>query len=103
MLLCRHQNAGQIHGIKINNRCFENVAHFKSLGTTVRNKNLMREEIERRLNLGNAFYHYSVQNFLLIRLLSKIINIGISHYEVPRGGVYLRKWRHFSQGILTVI
>jgi hypothetical protein len=29
MLLSRHQNAGQIHDIKIANRSFENVAQFK--------------------------------------------------------------------------
>jgi hypothetical protein len=30
MLLSRHQNAGQNHDIKIGNRCFENVAQFKT-------------------------------------------------------------------------
>jgi hypothetical protein len=50
MLLSRHQNAGQNHEIKIGNRCFENVAQFKYLGTTVKNKNLIQEEIKRRLN-----------------------------------------------------
>jgi hypothetical protein len=38
MLLSRHQNAGQIHDIKIANRCFENVAQFKYFGTTVKMK-----------------------------------------------------------------
>jgi hypothetical protein len=33
MLLSRHQNAGQSHNIKIANRCFENVAQLKYLGT----------------------------------------------------------------------
>jgi hypothetical protein len=32
MLLSRHQNAGQNHGIKIANRAFQNVAQFKYLG-----------------------------------------------------------------------
>jgi hypothetical protein len=31
ILLSRHQNAGQNHNIKITNRYFENVAHFKYL------------------------------------------------------------------------
>jgi hypothetical protein len=35
MLMSRHQNAGQNRDIKIANRCFENVAQFKYLGTTV--------------------------------------------------------------------
>jgi hypothetical protein len=33
MLLSRHQNASQNLDIKIANRCFENVAQFKYLGT----------------------------------------------------------------------
>jgi hypothetical protein len=36
MLLSRHQNAGQNHDIKISNRCFENVAQFRYLGTMIR-------------------------------------------------------------------
>jgi hypothetical protein len=35
MLLYRHQNAGQSHDIKIANKCFENVAKFRYLGTTI--------------------------------------------------------------------
>jgi hypothetical protein len=34
MLLSRHQNSGQDRDIKIANRCFENVAQFRYLGTT---------------------------------------------------------------------
>jgi hypothetical protein len=70
MLLSRHQNAEQSHGIKIANRAFENVAQFKYLGTAVTNENLTEKEIKRRLNSGNACY-YSVQNILSSRLLSK--------------------------------
>jgi hypothetical protein len=75
MLLSRHQNAGQSRDIKKGSRCFENVAQFRYLGTTIRNQNLIQEEIE-RLNLGNASY-YSVQNPLSSRLLSKDIKIRI--------------------------
>jgi hypothetical protein len=46
------------------------VAQFRYLGTTIPNQNLIQEEIKRRLNSGNAFYH-SVQNLLSSRLLSK--------------------------------
>jgi hypothetical protein len=61
MLLPRHQNAGQSHDIKIANKCFENVAKFFYLETTITDQNLIQEEIKRRLNSGNACYH-SVQN-----------------------------------------
>jgi hypothetical protein len=43
---------------------------------TVTNQNLVREEIKRTLNSGNACYH-SVQNLLSSHLLSKNVKIGI--------------------------
>jgi ribosomal protein S2 len=64
MLLCRHQNAGQNQDIKRGDRCFENVAQFRYLGTTITNQNLIQEEIM-RLNSGNACYH-SVLSFRLL-------------------------------------
>jgi hypothetical protein len=54
MLLSRHQNAGHNNVIKIDNRCFENVAQFRYLGTTITNDILIQEEIKRRLTPGNA-------------------------------------------------
>jgi hypothetical protein len=74
MLLSRHQNAGQNRDIKMADRCFENVAKFRYLGTTITHRNLIQEEIKRRLNSGNACYH-SVQNLLSSCLLSKKIKI----------------------------
>jgi hypothetical protein len=71
MLVSRDQSAGQTREIKIGNRSFENVSQFKYLGTTVTNQNYMHQEIKRRLNSGNAYYH-SVQNLLSSRLLSKM-------------------------------
>jgi hypothetical protein len=76
MLLSRHQNAGQNHNIKIDDRSFKNVAQFKYLGTTVTNQNLVQEQIKRRLNSGNACYQ-SVQNLLSSCLLSKNVKIRI--------------------------
>jgi hypothetical protein len=76
MLLSRHQNARRNHGIKIANRCLENVAQFRYLGTRVTNQNLIQEEIKRRLNSGNVCYH-SVQNLLSSCLLSKNVQIRI--------------------------
>jgi hypothetical protein len=46
------------------------------LGTTVTNQNLILEEIKRRLNLGNNFYH-SVQKLLSSRPLSKNLKIRV--------------------------
>jgi hypothetical protein len=43
MLLSRHQNAEQNYDIKVTNICFDNVAQFRYLGTTVSNQNLIRE------------------------------------------------------------
>jgi hypothetical protein len=76
MLLSHHQNVGQNWDIKIANRLFENVSQFKYLGMTVRNQNLIQEEIKGRLNSGSARYHL-VQNLLSSRLLSKKIKIRI--------------------------
>jgi hypothetical protein len=47
---------------------------FRYLGTTITNRNLIQEEIKRRLNSGNACCH-SVQNVLSSRLLSRNIKI----------------------------
>jgi hypothetical protein len=56
MLLSCHQYAGQNHDIKIANISFQIVTHFKYLGTTIKNQNLIQEKIKSRLNSGNASY-----------------------------------------------
>jgi hypothetical protein len=76
MLLSHHQNVGQNLDIKIVYRSFGNVSQFKCLRTTVRNQNLIQEEIKRRSNSGNACYH-AVQNLLFSCLLSKNLKIRI--------------------------
>jgi hypothetical protein len=58
------------------NRSFENVSQFKYLGVTATNQNLIKEEIKRRLNSGNACFH-SVQNLLPSCLLSRNMEIRI--------------------------
>jgi hypothetical protein len=60
----------------------ENVSKFKYLGMTVTNPNLMREEIKRRFNSGNACYH-PVQNLLSSRLLSKNVKVRIYKTILP--------------------
>jgi ribosomal protein S2 len=50
--MSHHQNAGQSHDIRIANRCFENVAKFRYLGTTLTNQNPIQEEINRRFEFG---------------------------------------------------
>jgi hypothetical protein len=45
MIVSRHPNSGQNQNIRIANESFENVAKFKSLGTTLTNQNDIRDEI----------------------------------------------------------
>jgi hypothetical protein len=52
------------------------VAQFKYFGMTVTHQNLIQEEIKRRLNSGNAWYH-SVQKLLSSRLLSNNVKFRI--------------------------
>jgi hypothetical protein len=76
MLLSRHQNVGQNRDMKIANRSFENVSHFKYLRKTVTNKNVIQEEIKTRLNSGKACFH-SVRNLLSFPLQTKNVKIKI--------------------------
>jgi hypothetical protein len=48
MLMSRSQKIGQKHSIKIGDRCFEDVAKFKYLGTTLTEQSCMHEEIKSR-------------------------------------------------------
>jgi hypothetical protein len=76
MLMSFRYNSGQNHNVKTADMCFKNVAQLKYLGTTVRNQNLIQEDIKRRWNSGNARYQ-SVLNISSSRMFSKNVNIVI--------------------------
>ncbi|KAJ4433757.1 hypothetical protein ANN_16069 [Periplaneta americana] len=62
--------------IKVGDLSFEEVEKFTYLGATVTNVNDTREEIKRRINMGNACY-YSVEKLLSSNLLSKNLKVRI--------------------------
>jgi hypothetical protein len=75
MIMSRHPNSGQNQNMTAN-ESFGNVAKQKYLGTTLTNQYDIHDEIESRLNSGNACY-YSVQNTLSSRLIPKSLKIKI--------------------------
>ncbi|KAJ4428734.1 hypothetical protein ANN_25727 [Periplaneta americana] len=76
MIMSRDQNIVRNGNIKIGDLSFEEVEKFKYLGATVTNINDTREEIKRRINMGNACY-YSVEKLLSYSLLSKNLKVRI--------------------------
>ncbi|KAJ4445250.1 hypothetical protein ANN_07051 [Periplaneta americana] len=76
MIMSRDQNSVRNGNIKIGDLSFEGVEKFKYLGATVTNVNDTREEIKRRINIGNACY-YSVEKLLSSSLLSKNLKVRI--------------------------
>ncbi|KAJ4438990.1 hypothetical protein ANN_14945 [Periplaneta americana] len=76
MIISRDHNIVRNGTIKIGDLSFEEVEKFKYLGATVTNINDTREEIKRRINMGNACY-YSVEKLLSSRLLSKNLKVRI--------------------------
>jgi hypothetical protein len=68
MIMSHHPNSGQNQNIRVANESFQQVAKFKYLGTTLTNQNDIYNEINGRLNSGNACYH-SVQNLSSSRLI----------------------------------
>ncbi|KAJ4446097.1 hypothetical protein ANN_12789 [Periplaneta americana] len=76
MIMSRDQNIVRNGTIKVGDLSFEEVEKFKYLGATVTNVNDTREEIKRRINMGNASY-YSVEKLLSSSLLSKNLKVRI--------------------------
>jgi len=72
--------------MKNDNSSIERVEEFKYLGTKLKNKNSIQEEIKSRLKLGNACY-YSIQNLLSSSLLSKKLKIKIYRNNIARCSV----------------
>ncbi|KAJ4450566.1 hypothetical protein ANN_01993 [Periplaneta americana] len=76
MIMSRDQNIVRNGNIKTGDLSFEEVEKFKYLGATVTTINDTREEIKRRINMGNACY-YSVEKLLSSSLLSKNLKVRI--------------------------
>ncbi|KAJ4450480.1 hypothetical protein ANN_01905 [Periplaneta americana] len=76
MIMSRDQNIVRNGTIKIGDLSLEEVEKFKYRGATVTNINDTREEIKRRINMGNACY-YSVEKLLLSSLISKNLKVRI--------------------------
>jgi hypothetical protein len=74
MLMPHYKKAGQRQSIKIANLSFEDMAKFKYLGTILTDQNCMHEEINSRLNSGNACYQL-VQSLLSSHLLSRNVPV----------------------------
>ena len=63
MITSRQQNVKHNQNVVIGNLSFENVEKFRYLGVTVTNTNDIREEIKRRINMGNECF-YSLEKIL---------------------------------------
>ena len=75
MITSRQQDIVQNQNIVIKKLLFENVEKFKYLGVTVTNTKDIREEIKRRINMGNACCYYSLEKILSSHLLSKKLKV----------------------------
>ncbi|KAJ4446785.1 hypothetical protein ANN_13483 [Periplaneta americana] len=71
MIMSRDQNIVRNGNIKTEDLSFEEVEKFKYLGAKVTKINDTREEIKRRINMGNS-YHYSVEKLCHLVCCQKI-------------------------------
>jgi hypothetical protein len=72
VVMSREQNAGQNHNILMDSKTFEKVEQFKYLGTILKNRNSVQEEIVSRLKSGNDCSQ-SVQNLWLSKNIKNMI------------------------------
>jgi hypothetical protein len=100
MFVSRHQNVGEVPGIKIANIMFVDVSQFKYLETTLTIQNLIQEEFKSRFKTGNACYH-SVQNLLFSCLLLKNLRIRIYIIQYFSCEGELRGWHDVSYKLLA--
>ncbi|KAJ4442142.1 hypothetical protein ANN_12008 [Periplaneta americana] len=91
MIMSRDGNIVRNGNINIGDLSFEEVEKFKYLGVTVTNINDTREEIKRRINMGNACY-YSVSLIIQSALQkSEILDeVGSRGGEPPPGPAVLK-------------
>ena len=78
--MSRDENAGPSHNIKFDSSSYERVGQFNYLGTNLRNKNSIQEEIKSRMRSGNGGYH-SVHNLLSSSLLFEYKDKDVQNYN----------------------
>ena len=66
MITSRHYNVIQNQNIVTRKLSIENVEKFRYLGVTVTNTNDIREEIKRRINMGNACYYSKLRQTIIL-------------------------------------
>ncbi|KAJ4446406.1 hypothetical protein ANN_13102 [Periplaneta americana] len=87
MIMSHDQNIVRNGNIKIVDSSYEDVEKLKYLGATVTNISDTREEIKRRINMGNTCY-YSVEKLLSSSLLSKNLKVRIYKTVILPGVLY---------------
>jgi hypothetical protein len=73
-MLMSSQKSGQNQDIRIANELFENVAKFKYVVTAVTNQSDIHDEMKKRLNSRNAYYH-SFPDLLPSHIISSKLRI----------------------------